>query len=169
MIDHSTGQASTTDVLARLLAQDARGWNSSRGLSLDVVDNASFRALFFCIWHLIEPQNRCQHANANADSGWYLIKAANVSRPSQADTRWHHQWCGVYYVRWYQGRSAAGRNCFAIGNQTARDQEQAFLRNRDAIERVADYRYQAGKTEPIFDPEIAVTEADVASPLRLKV
>jgi hypothetical protein len=44
----------------------------------------------------------------------------------------------------------------------------AFARNRNAIEDAANIKYLAGRTESSADPEIIVTESDMASPLSRK-
>jgi hypothetical protein len=44
-----------------------------------------------------------------------------------------------------------------------------FVRNRDAIENAANVKYHAGNTEIGADPEILVTESDMASPLSQKL
>jgi hypothetical protein len=49
------------------------------------------------------------------------------------------------------------------------DDERAFTCNRDVIERLTSDKYRAGKTEVGFDPEIIVTESDMASPLSLNL
>jgi len=59
------------------------------------------------------------------------------------------------------------RNRF--GSQDRAGDEQAFACNRDAIERIANDKYHAGKTETGADPEIVVTESDMASPLSQKL
>lgn len=59
------------------------------------------------------------------------------------------------------------RNRF--GRQVGHGDERAFACNRDAIERAAGKRCRAGKTEIGFDPEIVVTEWDMASPLSRKL
>lgn len=59
------------------------------------------------------------------------------------------------------------RNRF--GSQDRAGDERAFVRNRDAIEHAASAKYLAGNTEIGTDPEIVVTESDMASPLSQKL
>jgi hypothetical protein len=59
------------------------------------------------------------------------------------------------------------RNRF--GSQDGAGDANAFSSNRDAIEDVARIKYQAGQTEPGADPEVIVTESDMASPLSQKL
>jgi hypothetical protein len=59
------------------------------------------------------------------------------------------------------------RNRFGSQGQT--DDERMFVRNRDAIENAASAKYHAGNTEIGADPEILVTESDMASPLSQKL
>lgn len=59
------------------------------------------------------------------------------------------------------------RNRFGSQGQT--DDERMFVRNRDAIENAASAKYRAGNTENGADPEILVTESDMASPLSQKL
>jgi hypothetical protein len=59
------------------------------------------------------------------------------------------------------------RNRF--GSSDDREDIAAFVRNRDTIESVANDKYRAGQTESGSDPEIIVTETDMASPLSRKI
>jgi len=59
------------------------------------------------------------------------------------------------------------RNRF--GSQDPTSDVRTFVRNRDAIEHAASAKYFAGHTEAGADPEIVVTESDMASPLSLKL
>jgi len=59
------------------------------------------------------------------------------------------------------------RNRF--GSQDRTGDERVFSSNRDAIESIANDKYDAGRTEVGPDPEIIVTESDMASPLSQKL
>jgi hypothetical protein len=59
------------------------------------------------------------------------------------------------------------RNRF--GSQDRTGDEHIFASNRDAIEDAARAKYHAGDTEIGSDPEIIVTESDMASPLSRKL
>jgi Protein of unknown function (DUF1488) len=59
------------------------------------------------------------------------------------------------------------RNRF--GSQDRTSDERTFARNRDVIEDAARAKYHAGDTEIGSDPEVIVTESDLASPLSRKL
>jgi hypothetical protein len=56
-----------------------------------------------------------------------------------------------------------------FGSSDGLSDEAAFARNRETIESVASDKYSAGKTEAGPDPEIIITERDMASPLSRKI
>jgi len=58
------------------------------------------------------------------------------------------------------------RNRF--GSSDDREDIAAFARHRDTIENIASDKYSAGKIETGHDPEIIITETDMASPLSRK-
>ena len=56
-----------------------------------------------------------------------------------------------------------------FGSSDDRSDEAAFVRNRDTIETIASDKYNAGRIEAGPDPEIVITEMDMASPLSRKI
>jgi hypothetical protein len=57
-----------------------------------------------------------------------------------------------------------------FGSNGAIDEaERAFRGNRDAIEKAASDKYDAGQIEPCIDPKVVVTAYDMSSPLIRKM